>query len=109
MADPTPGTVLRNLQQAQAAMKKSRQAMRLARTGHADAQVVLRAGWDSLVQAQRILSEVPLASADDAVMTRQIAVQRYATALLVRLRRLARNGPGGLGADDDLDGDDDVE
>lgn len=109
MADPTPGTVLRNLQQAQAAMKKSRQALRLARTGHADAQLVLRAGWDSLSKALRIVSEIPLASADEAVMTKQISVQRYATALLVRLRRLARNGPGGLDDDLDLDGDDDLE
>ena len=38
-------------------------------------------------------------------MTKQLAVQRYATALLVRLRRLARNEPAAL--DDDLDEDDD--
>ena len=39
-------------------------------------------------------------------MTKQLSVQRYATALLVRLRRLARNEPAGLD-DDDLDADDD--
>ena len=42
----------------------------------------------------------------------KLAVERYATALLVRLRRLLRNGPGGADPDDDdLDeletGDDD--
>jgi hypothetical protein len=37
-------------------------------------------------------------------MTKQLAAQRYATALLVRLRRLTRNEPAG--ADDDLDEDD---
>ena len=37
------------------------------------------------------MAGIPLAAADEAVMTRQLAVQRYATALLVRLRRLLRN------------------
>ena len=37
-------------------------------------------------------------------MTKQLSTQRYATALLVRLRRLARNDPGAL---EGLDGDDD--
>jgi hypothetical protein len=39
-------------------------------------------------------------------MTRQLAVQRYATSMLVRLRRLARNEPGAL---EGLDDDDDLE
>jgi hypothetical protein len=37
------------------------------------------------------MAAVPLAAANDAVMTRQLALQRYATALLVRLRRIARH------------------
>ena len=36
-------------------------------------------------------------------MTKVLGVQRYATALLVRLRRIARNEPGALEGDDDLD------
>ncbi len=36
-------------------------------------------------------------------MTKQLAVQRYATALLVRLRRIARNEPGALDLGDDAD------
>jgi len=35
------------------------------------------------------------------VMTKQLAVQRYATALLVRLRRLARNDPAAFDDGDD--------
>ncbi len=35
------------------------------------------------------MAAIPLMAADDAVMTKQLAVERYATALLVRLRRLS--------------------
>ena len=73
---------------------------------------MLRAGWESLAQANRLMAEIPVAAADEAVMTRQLAVQRYATALLVRLRRLLRNeGIDAEGADDDDDrfADEDIE
>ncbi len=107
MSTMSPGTALRNLQQAQAGMKKARQAIRMARESGADANTatrVLKIGWDSLVHAQRLLAEIPLDAATEPVMTKQLAVQRYATALLVRLRRIARNEPGALeGGDDDLD------
>ena len=49
---------------------------------------VFEAGWASLAQAHRLMAEIPPEAADDAVLTKQLAVQRYATALLVRLRRL---------------------
>ena len=52
---------------------------------------VLDAGWDSLVQAHRLMAAIPRAAVDEAVMTQQLSVQRYATALLVRLRRLSGN------------------
>jgi hypothetical protein len=45
-------------------------------------------------------------------MTRQLAVQRYATALLVRLRRLLRNegiDTEGFPDDDDRFADEDIE
>jgi hypothetical protein len=103
MPEMSPGNALRQLQQAQAGMKKARQALRLARGGDADPQALLRVGWDSLVQAHRLLAGIPLSAADEAVLTRQLAVQRYATALLVRLRRLARNEPGALEGLDDED------
>ena len=106
MADPTTGSVLRSLQQAQAGMKKARQALVMVRKGDLQPEPVLQAGWDSLLAAHRALGAIPLEAASDEVMTRQIAVSRAATALLVRLRRLARNGPGGL---DEGDGSEDDE
>lgn len=104
MPDASPGTVLRQLQQAQAGMKKARQALAQARGGGADPQLLLRVGWESLLRTHAILAAVPLSAANEDVMTRLLAVQRYATALLVRLRRIARNEPGALeGLDDDAD------
>lgn len=108
MAAMSSGTALRNLQQAQAGLKKVRHLLRLAREseGAVDSARILRAGWEGLAKAHRILAETPVEAADDAVMTRQLAVQRYATALLVRLRRVARNDPGAFDdADDFEDGD----
>jgi hypothetical protein len=49
---------------------------------------------------------------DDAVLTKQLALQRYATSLLVRLRRLKRSGSAGGGAaadNDDVIDDEDGE
>jgi hypothetical protein len=106
MADVSPGTVLRQLQQAQAGMKKARKVMLLARDADAGPEVrrrALQAGWESLAQAHRLLAAIPLDAANEAVMTRQLAVQRYATSLLVRLRRLARNEPDALEGFDDED------
>lgn len=74
-------------------MKKARQAITALRGGAPSDEAVervLRLGWDSLASAQRLLASIPLESATEPVMTRQIALQRYATALLVRLRRLRR-------------------
>ena len=106
MAETSPGAVLRQLQQAQAGMKKARHALVRARAASAGPdlrQEILRVGWDSLVRAHRILAEIPLAAATDPVLTKQLAVQRYATALLVRLRRIVRNEPGALEGLEDED------
>ena len=88
-------------------MKKARQAIRMAREANSDASIltrVLKVGWDSLVQAHRLRAEIPLEAATEPVMTKALSVQRYSTALLVRLRRIARNEPGALDVgDDDLD------
>ena len=109
MATMSPATALRQLQQAQAGLKKARQAIRSARqadsVGPEMANRVLAVGWQSLAQCHRLLAEIPLEAADEAVMTKGLAVQRYATALLVRLRRIARNEPGALDLGDD-DSDD---
>jgi hypothetical protein len=105
MSVMTPGTALRNLQQAQASLKKIRQLLRLAResSGDVDPARILKAGWDGLAKAHRMIAEIPVEAATEDVMTRQLAVQRYATALLVRLRRLARNDPGALDGEDEID------
>jgi hypothetical protein len=51
------------------------------------------------------MASIPASAADEAVMTQQLSVQRYATALLVRLRRLSKHGE--IEADsDDLDDQD---
>lgn len=102
MAEQSPGAVLRQLQQAQAVMKKARQALAASRGGQADPQALLKIGWEGLARAHKILAEIPIGAATDPVLTKQLAVQRYATALLVRLRRIVRNEPGALeGIDED--------
>ncbi|RUL89235.1 hypothetical protein [Tautonia sociabilis] len=97
----TPGLALRQLQQAQQAMRKVRKGLVLVREAEGEAraelaQKVLKAGWESLTRTYRELGEIPLEAATEEVMARQLSVQRYATALLVRLRRLVRNDPGAL-------------
>lgn len=100
MADMSPGAALRQLQQAQAGLRKARQALRVTRDDPDAAPAVLQAGWESLAHAHRLLAAIPVAAADEAVMTKQLAVQRYATALLVRLRRLLRREHVDEGDDD---------
>jgi hypothetical protein len=106
MAEMSPGTALRQLRQAQTGLKKARQLMKQAREDSRLAPRVLAAGWDSLRAAHKLMAEIPLGAVDEAVMTLQLAVQRYATSLLVRLRRLLRHE--GIEAEnaDDLDIDD---
>jgi hypothetical protein len=107
MAELSPGAALRQIQNAQAGMKKARNALRYARGGSPDAQqTALKVGWDSLLNAHRQLASIPVAAATEEVMTKQLAAQRYATSLLVRLRRLVRNEPGAL---DGLDAEDETE
>jgi hypothetical protein len=109
MSDITPGAVLRQLQQAQVTMKKARQAIAQLRGAEPPTQAVervLKLGWDSLTAAQRLLASIPLDAATDEVMTRQIALQRYATALLVRLRRVRRKDFRPASGDEGLDEED---
>jgi hypothetical protein len=109
MAEMSPGTALRQLQQADAGLRKARQLLKQARGEPGMAKAVIEAGWTSLSHALRLLSEIPLSAADETVMSRQLSTQRYATALLVRLRRLARNPEAGAGtADDDGFDEDDL-
>ena len=93
MQEMSPGTALRQLQQAQAGLKKARQLLEAGQgRGGRPMTAVFEAGWESLIQAHRLMAEIHAEAADEAVMTKQLAVQRYATALLVRLRRLQRHG-----------------
>ena len=103
----SPGTALRNLQQAQAGLKKVRQLLLLTRGSDTDVDParIMKAGWEGLAKCHRMLAEIPVDAATEPVMTKQLAVQRYATALLVRLRRLARNEPGALDGEDEMDDD----
>src|SRR4051794_28146288 len=91
MSEMSPGTALRQLKQAHAGLKKARQLMKQARENPGISPKVLAAGWGSLQAAHRLMAEIPLGAVDEAVMTQQLSVQRYATSLLVRLRRLVRN------------------
>ena len=106
MADMSPGAAVRQLRQAQAGLKKARQLMKQARENPRVVPAVLDTGWDSLVQAHRLMAAIPRGAVDEAVLTQQLAVQRYATALLVRLRRLVRHEAGEAGGDAGLDLDD---
>jgi hypothetical protein len=104
MSEMSPGSALRLIQQAHAGLKKARQLLRVTKGDPAATARVLTAGWENLAQAHRLLATITVEAATEPVMTKQLAAQRYATALLVRLRRLTRNEPAG--ADDDLDEDD---
>jgi len=112
MGEMSPGTALRQLQQAQSGMKRARQLLKQCRDQDRAMAGIFEAGWKSLAQANRLMAEVPAEAADDAVLTKQLAVQRYATALLVRLRRLHRHGaidPSSLADDDDRLDDEEIE
>src|SRR3954452_16482629 len=90
MPEMTPGAALRQLQQAQASMKKARQALRLAKGDPSPSSHVLKLGWESLCQAHRLAAAIPISAPSEPGLTKQLAVQRYAAALLVRLRRVVR-------------------
>jgi len=111
MAEMSQGAALRQLRQAHAGLKKARQLMKEARENPRLVPLVLDTGWESLVQAHRAMATIPRSAVDEAVLTQQLSVERYATALLVRLRRLIRKGElgpqedGGFDVDDEDGGD----
>jgi hypothetical protein len=104
MPEMSPGAALRELQQAHASLKKARELVKQARDNPRAVPSVFDAGWESLRHAHRLMSAIPSHALDDAVLTKQPAVGRYATALLVRLRRLKRSESGETGAGDQGDG-----
>jgi hypothetical protein len=101
MAEMSPGAALRELQKAQAVMKKARELLKHTRGNPQSVDKALAFGWESLTGAYRFMAAIPLDSLDEDVLTKQLAVARYSTALLVRLRRLKRRG-----ATDSIDMDD---
>ncbi len=105
MAEMSSAAALRQLRTARAGLKKVRQLMKHARNDSSMVAAVLDAGWESLAQAHRLMAAIPRSAVDDEVLTQQLSVQRYATALLVRLRRLLRKGDAGP---DDAEGHDDM-
>jgi hypothetical protein len=106
----SPGAALRELQQAHAGLRKTRELLKQARDNPRAGSSLFDAGWESLAQAHRLMAAIPCEAVDDAVLTKQLAVERYGTALLVRLRRLKRHGTADSGEvadrDDRFSGDD---
>jgi hypothetical protein len=86
-----PGAALREIQQAHAGLKKARVMLKQVKEQPRALPAVFEAGWESLIYAHRVMADLPPEAIDDSVLTKQLALQRYATALLVRLRRLKRH------------------
>jgi len=83
-------------------LKKARGLLKLAKDDPDSAPTAFGAGWESLTQAHTIMAAIAAQAVDDAVLTKLLALQRYATSLLVRLRRLKRSASaGGTPVDDD--------
>jgi hypothetical protein len=102
MRGTSPGAALRDLQRAHAGLKKARGLLKLAKDDPGSATTAFGAGWENLTQAHRIMAAIAAEVVDDAVLTKQLALQRYATSLLLRLRRLKRGvSAGGAAVDDD--------
>jgi hypothetical protein len=104
MTGRSPGSILRELEQAQSAMRKARGMVNDARAGSIEPESAARLGWESLRHAARLIAEIPFDAVDESVLMKQIAVQRYATSLLVRIRRLLRGSSASL--EDELGVDD---
>ena len=112
MQGMSPGAALRELQQAHAGLRKARELLKHAKHDPRAVPATFAAGWKSLSDAHRMMAAIPREAVDDAVLTKQLAVERYATALLVRLRRLKRNENSDSGSAADLTdqvGDEDDE
>jgi hypothetical protein len=113
MRGMSSGAALRDLQQAHAGLRKARELLKQAKDNPLAVPALFVAGWASLTQAHRLMAAIPREAADDAVLTKQLAVERYGTALLVRLRRLKRHGSDDSGVvadqDDPMGGKDDED
>jgi hypothetical protein len=109
----SPGAALRELQQAHAGLRRARELLKSTKHSPAAVPALFDASWESLAQAHRLMAAIPRQAADDAVLTKQLAVERYAAALLVRLRRLRRHESADRGEvvdeEDPLDSENDED
>jgi hypothetical protein len=113
MPGMSSGAALRQLQQAHAGLRKAREMLKHVKEDPRAFPAVFTVAWESLTHAHRVMADLPREAIDHSVLTKQLALQRYATALLVRLRRLKRheNADSAALADqedrfDDEDGED---
>lgn len=93
MAAMSAGTALRKLEQAQAGLRKARKALSAEREGGGESsrEAVFRECFSSLSKGLGLAAEIPSEAASEDVLSRELAFLRYASALVVRLRRLSRN------------------
>jgi hypothetical protein len=109
MPEMSPGAALRELQQAHSALRKGRELLKQVRDVPEMPTAAFAASWECLTEAYRRMSVIPREALDEPVLTKHLAVGRYATALLVRLRRLHRHkasDPGAARTSGGLDEDD---
>lgn len=110
MSNMTPGLALRQILASKNSLRKARQSLTLLRGDDSvspkQLSDTIRHAWQALTQTHKLLGELPFEAASEDVMLKQISLERYATALLVRLRRLAR---GDLSAADPGDDDEVVD
>ena len=76
-------------------IEEARELLKQAKEHPGSLPAAIRCGLGKSGQAHRLMAAIPRAAADEAVLTKHLAVGRYATALLVRLRRMKRQEAGG--------------
>ncbi len=104
----TPGTLLRDLKEAQRQIKKARELLVMVRQAEPEArdelaQTALKAGRGALQRSQQTMAAITVESATEDVTTKELALMRSATALLVRLRKLANNDTSPDSLENDVD------
>ena len=81
----SPGATLRELQQAQAGLKKARELLKQAKDNPRSLPAVFDAGWEGLTQAHRLMASIPREAIDDTQtsrVARKRATMRFAAPAL---------------------------